>query len=165
MVVPFPSGSEQLLNLFREFPFSTFLMKQQKEHHEKVTRQRSVPPDPRYQQAMHNIAEGAAFLLLDFPEWNLKFQTMMVQDFGAAEDILKSIRPHLGDLSGDDHDAEDFEITSSPESKGSDISRKWASRQSESRQASAGGAEHSSSSMSPEAARPSRGFQKSKRAK
>ena len=99
-------------------------MKQQKEHNEKMTQKRFVPPDPRYRQAVHNIAEGAASLLSDFPEWNLKFHAMMVQDFGAAEDVLNSVRPQAADLSGDDHDAEDFEITSSPGSKGSDSSRK-----------------------------------------
>ena len=61
---------------------------------------------------MHNIAEGAASLFSDFPEWNLKVQTMMLQDFGAAEGILNSVRPQSGDLSGDDRDAYDFEITS-----------------------------------------------------
>ena len=79
---------------------------------------------------------------------------MMVQDFGASEDILHSVRPQSGDIVGDDHEAEDFEITSSPGSKGSDSSRKWTFRQAESRQASAGGPEQSISSMSPGAARP-----------
>ena len=47
VVVPPPSGSDQLSTRFRESPISTFLMKQKTDHREKMTQQRFVPPDLR----------------------------------------------------------------------------------------------------------------------
>ena len=126
VVVPPPAGSERLSTLFREKPYSTFMISLKVKADALVTRQRFIPPDPRYTQAMASITEGAASLLADFPEWNLKFQTAMVQDFGAPEEILHAMwaqEPFPEQEFAEDDG--DFEITSSPDSKGSGGGRKW----------------------------------------
>ena len=58
-----------------------------------------------------HIIDSSLLDFADFPKWNPKFQTMMVQEFGLGS-IFNSIQEFARATSGDNHVAEVLEITS-----------------------------------------------------